>query len=595
MAQLEVIVGVDVTQLDTGLARAEKTVTDFGASVKTTTDKLKPATKEFDKAGYALTNLGRVASDAPFGFIAIQNNIDPLIQSFTQLKTSTGSTGAALKALGASLVGPSGVLLAFTLVSSAVTVAIQKYGSVGKALDALFGKYSQLDADLAAAAKSYDKFNESAKTSTQIIQAEGSALAGGISKVEALAKIVDDQTKSYQERNAALNQLKAINKDYFGDLDIEKGKVSGLKDAVFGYNAQLKASAIIKGFENQIGSTNVELQKQKDILDQLNDALATQRAAPQRIVGAAAIVDTTEIRKAEAAVRDQKKVVDALQASFNNLNANIDKSINEFTRLRAPVDAATEAKKIAAVETNNLAKEDTASAKAARENAKEQAKLAAAFAARAAARAAELSGIRVTGQGRVPFQDRIKELENAQKSLSGREFLLPAKIVPFVDPALLTKAKEDLNKANLFEGLQAQAMATGMILMEFLNPAIDGIFEALAGGKDAFKGIGDALKKLVIQLAATVAKAAILAAILSVVTGGSAGAGMAIGGASQKGFEQIFKAIIGGGGGLFNGAFGGVSGQSTGMAVRGEVVFRQSGSDLVGVLNRTNGRINRVG
>jgi hypothetical protein len=595
MAQLEVSIGVDAVGLDNGLARAEKSVEDFGAKVKATTDKLKPAQKEFDKAGYALQNLGRIASDAPFGFIAIQNNIDPLIESFSRLKTSTGSTGGALKALASSLSGPGGVLLAFSVVSAAVTVAIQKYGSIGAAVDALFGKYSKLDMELAAAAKSYDKFNESAKTSAQIIQAESAAVAGSVSRVEALAKIVEDQTKSYQERNAALNQLKAINKDYFGDLDIEKGKVIGLKDAVFGYNAQLKASAIIKGFENQIGSTNVELQKQKDILDQLNDALATQRAAPQRIVGAAATVDTRDIKKAEDAYNAQKKVVDALQLSFDNLNKNIDKSIDEYTRLRAPVDAVIEAKKIATIETKNLAKEDNASAKAARDNAKEQARLAAAFAARAAARAEELSGIRVTGQGRVPFQDRIKELEKEQKALSGREFLLPAKIVPFVDPALLTKAKEDLNKANLFEGLQAQAMATGMLLMEFLNPAIDGIFEALAGGKDAFKGIGEALKKLVIQLAATVAKAAILAAILSIISGGTAGAGMAIGGASQKGFAEIFKAILGGGGGLFNGAFGGVSTQSTGMAMRGEVVFRQSGSDLVGVLNRTNGRINRVG
>jgi hypothetical protein len=31
------------------------------------------------------------------------------------------------------------------------------------------------------------------------------------------------------------------------------------------------------------------------------------------------------------------------------------------------------------------------------------------------------------------------------------------------------------------------------------------------------------------------------------------------------------------------------------MLMQGEVIFRQSGSDLVGVLNRTNGRINRVG
>jgi hypothetical protein len=93
--------------------------------------------KGANQAAFALTNLGRIASDLPFGFIAIQNNLDPLIQSFGQLKLSSGGSGAALKALGASLIGAGGLALAFSVVSSAVTVAIQKYGSLGAAVDAL--------------------------------------------------------------------------------------------------------------------------------------------------------------------------------------------------------------------------------------------------------------------------------------------------------------------------------------------------------------------------------------------------------------------------------------------------------------------------
>ena len=46
--------------------------------------------------------------DAPFGFIGIQNNLNPLLESFQRLKAETGSTGGAFKALSKSLLGPAG-------------------------------------------------------------------------------------------------------------------------------------------------------------------------------------------------------------------------------------------------------------------------------------------------------------------------------------------------------------------------------------------------------------------------------------------------------------------------------------------------------
>jgi hypothetical protein len=576
-----------------------------GAESDKLADKIKGIPKPANTAGFALQNLGRVASDAPFGFIAIQNNIEPLLESFTRLKTQSGGTGAAIKALGASLAGPAGLLLGFSLVSSAVTVAIQKYGSVGKAVEALFGNYSQLDKDLAAAAKSYEKFNETVKTSTQIIQSEGATVAGSISRVDALAKIVDDQTKSYNERNAALNQLKAINKDYFGDLDIEAGKVTGLKDAVFGYNAQLKATAIIKGFESQIGATNVELQKQKDILDQLKPAYDAALKSQQKLGEASKVTASVGVPGFGGASRpsekilpafsqflEQQKVVNTLQASLNNLNKNIDNSVAEFTRLRAPVDAATEAKNLLAQSSANLSK-------ATKVNTSEQDKL---------ARALEKQNAEFD-----KLQSNFKKLARANETdlsinaqfQAENPAQAPTQQRPFSQYDLI-QAQLGLEKFNQqILNLQQNAMSAGMVMMDFLTPVIDGVFSAIENGESIFESIGQSLKKLVLQLVATIAKAAILAAIFSVITGGVGGAGLAIGGGVSKGFGSIFGKLLGGatagggGGGSIFGAlgavFGGVSGQSTGMAMQGQVVFRQSGSDLVGVLNRTNGRINRVG
>ena len=74
------------------------------------------------QATFALTNLSRVAQDAPFGFIGIANNIEPLIGSFIALKKESGSTKAALSALGSSLLGGGGLVLAIGLASAAMSV-----------------------------------------------------------------------------------------------------------------------------------------------------------------------------------------------------------------------------------------------------------------------------------------------------------------------------------------------------------------------------------------------------------------------------------------------------------------------------------------
>lgn len=74
----------------------------------------KQVTRGADAAGQSLQNLGRIAQDAPFGFIGIANNINPLVESFQRLKKESGSTGGALKALAGSLAGGGGLGLVFS-------------------------------------------------------------------------------------------------------------------------------------------------------------------------------------------------------------------------------------------------------------------------------------------------------------------------------------------------------------------------------------------------------------------------------------------------------------------------------------------------
>jgi hypothetical protein len=116
-------------------------------------------------------------------------------------------------------------------------------------------------------------------------------------------------------------------------------------------------------------------------------------------------------------------------------------------------------------------------------------------------------------------------------------------------------------------------------------PAIDQLFTAFEQGKNIFQALGDTIKSLVIDIAKAIIKATILKAITTAVSAGS-GAGI---------FGGLFNAIAGGLGGVAAPSFGGGASLGGGLALNGQVVFVQRGTDLVGVLNKGNSQINRVG
>jgi hypothetical protein len=153
MQGIEIPIGAPLGQLDKDLKNAtnkisnfadttlgkfailNKTKFTFGQNFISEADKLAskgkglgdnlsgPLVKGSNQAAFALQNLGRVAQDAPFGFIGIQNNLNPLLESFQRLKAESGSTGGALKALTSSLTGAGGIGLALSVVTAAFTFA----------------------------------------------------------------------------------------------------------------------------------------------------------------------------------------------------------------------------------------------------------------------------------------------------------------------------------------------------------------------------------------------------------------------------------------------------------------------------------------
>jgi DNA repair exonuclease SbcCD ATPase subunit len=610
-------VAVSSTNIESKLKPAQDGFTGLGKSIDNAESRLKKLPQTSGQATLALGNLGRIASDAPFGFIAISNNIEPLIQSLQGLGKTSGGIGGTLKALGASLIGPGGLLLGFSLVSSAITVAVQKYGSLGNAINALFGSQDELVKLTKDAADSYAKFNKELKTTADIQGQAASSVQGEISKVKTLATIVTDQTKSYNERNSALKALQEINKTYFGDIDEEGVKLGKLTTAVNAYTQATIQAAVTKGFESEIGRVSVELDKQQRVLDKLivrlgeasaavreqpTGAPGLEQAAAQARIGSAA-VDATNAYIA------QNQVVNDLSKQLKELNAGIDTSIKRYNGLIAPAQAAAEAQK-------KKEEADKKAAEAAKKNnaeLKRQEELEAKRIARLDARLANAATlVPVVGIGfkideknladnfnrlKAAYDDGLKQFKSIGDRIIATIPKLPTdfKIIP---PQAFTDA------AAQAEQLRAKLQETAGTVIQGFNtliaPAIDSVFNSIQNGTSVIEGLKTSLKGLLIQLAANAAKALILSAALkfipgagAVTTGGLFGAG---GGLSSG----ILGTLLGGGGiprlsGAAAPTFSGNTAFTGGLQLGGQVVFTQRGADLVGVLNSSNARIGRVG
>lgn len=98
-------------------------------------------------AGAATFELGRTISDMPFGLVAVSNNISQLGTLMAALVANAKGVGNALRLIGSQIMGPAGVLIAFQVVTAAITYFAQ---SSSKAKKEAVGLSSSLREEAAA-------------------------------------------------------------------------------------------------------------------------------------------------------------------------------------------------------------------------------------------------------------------------------------------------------------------------------------------------------------------------------------------------------------------------------------------------------------
>lgn len=226
---------VKITADTSGAASAINNLANTTALANNQLSKL-PQTS--NQATNALGNLSRVAQDAPYGFIGIANNLNPLLESFQRLKVSTGSTGGALKALGSSLAGAGGLGLALGIGSSLLVLFGDKIFGAGK------------------------KAKEAAKEVDEAYKAAANSVAQQAVKLTSLVGIVQNVNAKYADKQKALAAINQEYGNYIKNLDLEKVTLNNVADAYDKIIDAMLRQAVVKGLQDEISKKVEETAKQ---------------------------------------------------------------------------------------------------------------------------------------------------------------------------------------------------------------------------------------------------------------------------------------------------------------------------------------------
>ena len=543
-AEMKIKIGADVASATQGIEKVQNSL-----------KKLTPASNQ---ANFALTNLSRVAQDAPFGFIGIANNIDPLVQSFVQLKRESGSVGGAFRALGASLAGGGGLILITGLASAAMTLFGDKIFNTGT-------KSKQAKEDVS-------DFSDTLKSVT-------GDLSKSASEATKLYNALNSGTLNTEQRKKALQELKQINTEFFGSLNEEKGVIEGLQLAYDGYLKRLNDIGRAKAIESQLtklfdkklqleltldpkflaatNKDNVQLigRLQKE-LDKLGGPVSqAEQSKYWQIQADGSLLVNDNLQKRF----DLQKRISELSAGGNIIFEGAGKTKDEIKNIQLQIDALSKLQQATA----NF---EITTANSPKEKIKKEFDLGAFFRQNLVNIDEDLYKINEDFQrsfGKIG-EDSAKALVNGFNSIG-------------LDVRQGEQQQLAINKR--LQELKDNAIKTAGTITDTLTPAINSFFQSIASGSGSpFKALGEALKQLLVQLAAAIAKALIFKAILTAINPGAA---------AGQSFMSLFSNFAG----LGSAAPGGIrTGGITGTANRIEVTggFRLQGTTLVAALRRAN-------
>lgn len=515
---LKIQIGADVSQAIGGLKQVEtamqKTVSNskaFEASVGKSGQALGKIVNPSNQATLALTNLGRVAQDAPFGFLGIANNLNPLLESFQRLKATTGSTGGALKALGKSLTGAGGVGLALSVVSGLAVIFGDKLFGTGRAAKAAKEETNQLAESVAKSLVTLTSLvgivknvNSSNEDRVKALKAINEQYAKYIPNLEKEGITANNIALAYDTITEALLRqavVKGLQAEIQKEVEATAGKIIKLTKEQ--ERLRLESDKSVKPVYEKIAADKILQRGQESLTKATTDGFIAQQKQSQATkaqIGSTNVLGQV-INKLKEDLKETLKPLLNLTTSFDDLDVSIKEvkvkpkkiTIDEQLAVKSVLDKPLRISATFKIE--KLFEEDK---KDPRE-----------------------------------YFDRFKDLK-----IFDRPIVQPVKIniAPDVIEGM-KKAREELDRM-----LEDARFVAGTI-----SNAFGQAFDQIASGKNVFEALGQALKQVVIDLIKAALQALIFRAIISAVPGGAAVSGL------NSGLSAAFGGFRAKGGGVDTG------------------------------------------
>lgn len=427
-------------------------------------------------ANQALVNVGRVVQDAPFGLIGVANNIDPLIQSFQQLRAQTGSNAAAFKALAGSLLGPAGFAIAISSITSLLI-------AFGPQIQAAINKVSEFDRITGEGLKT---IGESAKKAQLDIERLTNLINGGISSAER-------QQDALNRINNELNKY-GLNIKSVADFQRESAGISQLF-------IQLK--------QEEARAQFLAAQAAEQYARQLAESFKVSKAAAGGAINVNNPLDffrSLTVSKGNKAIKEATDLQRVFESAVKESEKRIELLIQQFSKINGVVEQFGKNKKTATEKTKELTDVLTA-----------QQAVIVGVAFQIAAENKEL-------RDNILLQQELIRLGNQranQLQQAGRN-------VTTADLSLIREqggGRSPLEQLELLQGEFTKVNESAKLLNDTIsngiNAGIDQFFNALANNQDPFKALQQSVKRLVVELAAAVVKTLILKAIANSIAPGS--------------------------------------------------------------------------
>lgn len=651
LLDLEINIGAKTEDLAAELQRAENYLRKLQSALKKATDvdyiqkltakigtvttsigelntKLNTVGRPTADATNALSNLSRVAQDAPFGFIAISNNINPLLESFQRLQKDTGSTKAALLSMASGLTGPAGIGVAIGAIS---------------ALSVVFSK--QLTEAFKGPKDAVKEFREElGKVKSDVYK-----LIGGIEATRTtglgLVKIITGGDENEQKR--ALERLKELFKDNAAIQDLKLGQDKAYYTRLINI-AAIQKEAIDKQKNNEdalalLYGKEEQLENERDnLLKKVKDRKVTQAAGGYG--GTVTTIETAEFQRSKITALYNVQL-EPIRKSIAEAEALNDEFVKTITTFKTPdkKGGTKDTKKDPFTEltkdfNNSLNAQETLRSKSIID---QQTYLDNTYKIYQdyINKLAELNTKPATDKiesllpkfDKMTFDKNVKEIKEGIK-IAIASYDEPAMEAPkdtYIEDSKKkydeylkwltdrTKWKEKLAQKNIdkekkdLDELTKKYEKFAMTVASDITGAFSGMYQAMQQGVSAGDALAQAFGRLAMQIAETLIQATIFAGIFSLLSGGAGAAGglsffgaftkilgLASGGVATgptlamigEGAESEAVLPLSKLNGMLNTSFNAGSMSNNSMSQNGQFVLR--GNDLVLALQRSNSSLN---